>query len=217
MREMVLKTDMLNMQVYNLLKKEILQHRIPQGERLVDSQLADRFGISLTPVRDAIFMLVREGLVENKGKRGFYVLEVGARDIDELYDIRVILETQGVRQVVEKCMKADPDGCREKILEIRRNTNEYVGEDCIKADEYFHDSLIRLLGNRRIDRIFADIRNQMRVFLQMTSQIDERVQNGVWYHNQILDAVLAMDADRAEQLMRDHIEKGRREAHEDAL
>lgn len=215
MASMPLKSDMLNAQVYNWIKREILRGRIQPGVRLVDSQLAEYFGISRTPVRDAIFMLAREGLVENKGKRGFYVLEADARAIDELYEFRLIIETQAAASILAR-MEAGED-FTERFAQIEAQTAQLLKKgDTIGADECFHDSLVALMDNRRICKVYEEMRNQLRVFRQMTSEVDARVQSGIWFHEQILEALRLQNAARADRLIRDHIEKGRQEAHEDA-
>jgi len=211
-----LKADMLNTQVYTLLKRDILHHKIRPGERLVDSQIALRYGISRTPVRDAIFKLAREGLVVNKDRRGFYVLEVSAADIDELYDIRLMIEIQSLRLLIRRNMAEWPEETAVRLREIREKSRECAEKgEWLQADEFFHDALIALLGNKRVGRIFEEIRNQTRVFRQLTSEVDQRVKIGMEWHDRIIDAMLARDEEQTEALVREHIEAGRREAHED--
>lgn len=210
--------SMLNLQIYDILKKDILQQKLRPGMRLIDSQIAEKYGISRTPVRDALYMLINEGLVESKGKRGYYVLQVCAEDIDELYDIRIMLETQVLRMILERNMPADREACIAQLEEIRSHTAEIMAVgDWLGADEFFHDALVRLTGSRRMRGISEDIRNQTRVFRQLTSAFDARVKYAAELHERILDAMIAEDGVLAEQLLREHIESGRREALLDAL
>ncbi|MBQ9941536.1 MAG: GntR family transcriptional regulator [Christensenellaceae bacterium] len=211
----VLKADMLNQQVYNLLKEEILRQHIAPGERLVDSQLAEQLGVSRTPVRDAIFMLAREGLVENKGKRGFYVLEADAKDIDELYGFRAVIETYAAAEIISRMSEGEDLG--PWLRSVRDESARLLAEgDSIAADECFHDALVSILDNRRVSRAYEEMKNQTRVFRKIKSESDEWVQNGNWYHEQILEALMLQNGPRADRLIRDHIENGRREARADA-
>jgi DNA-binding GntR family transcriptional regulator len=218
MKGAALKPDVLNKQVYNLLKKDILQHRLKQGSRLVDSQLAEYYGISRTPIRDAIFMLIREGLLVNKGKRGFYVLQADAKDIDELYDLRLMIETHVLRTIITYNMKEQKEKTKEKLRHILKETDENIKKNqFVLSDESFHDSLIELLNNQRLNRIYEEIRNQMRVFRQMSNEVDQRVKYATETHIRIIEALLMEDLQKAESLLIEHLESGRKEAHLDFI
>ena len=89
---MILKIDTLNQQAYDILKEKILNKELLPGTRLVDSQLAEDFGISRTPLRDAIRKLAEEGfVVSSPTKKGYYVYQPSAKDINEIFELRQIL------------------------------------------------------------------------------------------------------------------------------
>lgn len=113
---MFLKVDMLNQQAYDILKEKIIKKELLPGTRLVDSQLAEDFGISRTPLRDAIRKLAEEGFVVNHPmKKGYYVYQPSAKDINEIFEMRLILDLAAATKLIREILPREPQ--RLRILE----------------------------------------------------------------------------------------------------
>jgi DNA-binding GntR family transcriptional regulator len=179
------------------------------------SQIAEMFGISRTPVRDAIQMLTREGLIENKEKKGYYVFNASPGDINEIYDIRLMIDKEVITKIITVLLPANYKHYAAEI-DIIYSTIEKKekkpGFNFIAADEIFHDSVISLSGNSRLMKIYANIRNQTRVFRQITAYNEERVKQAFESHKQLLTALKNRDLDSALSVVTEHVESSRKNA-----
>lgn len=218
MENTLIKAESLNQKAHEKIKKAILQNDLPPGTRLVDSQLAEMFGISRTPVRDAMQMLVKEGLIEIREKRGYYVFSAAPDDINEIFDIRLMLDKEILRKIITVQLTADYAYFSSEIKKIDPEKvvkTKGSGVDFIKTDELFHDSIVALCGNSRFTKIYAENRNQMKVFRQLTSYSRQRMERVIENHKSILTAIKAMDMDLAVKITAEHLDVCRKEALED--
>ena len=103
MDSVILESVNLNDLAYEEIKKRIISREFAPGQRLVDSQLATIFQISRTPIRDAMRRLTKEGLLTNTSSRGFYVFAPTLKDIDEIFSISGMIETEDVSGISGKC------------------------------------------------------------------------------------------------------------------
>ena len=108
MDAVVLESTNLNELAYGEIRKRIISREFPPGQRLVDSQLAAMFKISRTPIRDAIRRLVKEGLLTNTSSRGFYMFAPTLKDIDEIFSISIMTETEAAARVIRFLQNSPP-------------------------------------------------------------------------------------------------------------
>ena len=203
---MKLSVDNLNKQAYDVLKQSLLEKKYPAGMRLVDSKLAEDFGISRTPIRDALMKLSEEGLVFSNG-RGFRVYSPTAKDIRELFELRLMFDLYAARKVIEEILPGDAES--EKRIDIAYRNEENIGlevaeDDFVKSDEDFHACLIALLGNERLSDSYSDIRNQMRAFRSITAHSTERRRKAHQYHERIYQGLKHRDVQEVEEAIRVH-------------
>lgn len=205
--EIKLKVESLTDQAYDVLKSKIISKEFPPGMRLVDSQIAKEYGISRTPLRDAIRKLYEEGLVTSNGGRGYCVFQPTRKDIEEIFEIRLIID----RAVVTKLIKEILPGNAEAVESIRRVYKElegqkgFSGEHFVKSDEDFHDLLISMMGNSRLSNYYDEIRSQTRAFRQRTSGNSARIAKLFDCHERICRSLLALDLEEALTAVTDHI------------
>lgn len=208
---MILKVDMLNQQAYDILKEKILKKELLPGTRLVDSQLAEDFGISRTPLRDAIRKLSEEGLVvNNPTKKGYYVYQPSAKDINEIFDLRLILDMAAARKLIQEVLPKDPEA-----LSTLEEVYQAECEDeasFVQKDEDFHDAVIRLCGNDRMSAIYSDLRSQTRAFRSVTSRNVERMTKAHNYHKKIFEGFQRLDLDATLDAIQKHVEYSRADA-----
>lgn len=203
---MKLTVDNLNKQAYDALKQSLLEKKYPAGMRLVDSKLAEDFGISRTPIRDALMKLSEEGLVYSNG-RGFRVYSPTADDIREIFELRLMFDLYAARKVITEILPKNAEA--EKRIDSAYLSEVNVGiqendADFIKSDEDFHACIVALLGNERLSNSYSDIRNQMRAFRSITAHSCERRCKAHQYHERIYQALKHRNVQAAEEAIRLH-------------
>ena len=172
--------------------------------RLDERQLAQDFGISRTPVREAMAQLEREGFVRSVPRRGIYVVRKTKQEVIELIQAWAALESMAARLITEHASDDD-------IAGLRRMFTTFEGDKLhAKLDEYsevniaFHQSIIELSGNRALIRLAENLFTHMRMIRGATIGEDDRVDRSIRDHMNIIQALEARDTERAEELVRQH-------------
>jgi len=207
----VLTSEPLNEKAYRRLKQAIIQNEIKPGARIYESHLATMFGISRTPVREAINQLISEGLIVNKGKGVNVVLEVSAKDVNELYDLRLIIEKHTIDYIASHYSRINDEPLILILDDLDENMPDYVNQ-FMKIDEAFHEALVGLVGNDRLLKIYKDLIDQSKVFRKVQAYRRDKVRNAMDVHRRLLSALKDRSYDKAISLITQHIELGRMEA-----
>jgi DNA-binding GntR family transcriptional regulator len=208
------KEMLVRERAYEYLKSAILSDRIHPGERLAEEHLAKEMGVSRTPVREALHKLESEGLIKALETRGFIVSKDSREEVEELFDMRAILEGYGLRVISEKVS--------ENLLE---QLNGFIGkaEDALRRKQIreifkwntqFHDTLHRMLAEKkRLHRLLVNVRKYVLRYRENTLQYPDGGRRALDGHRKIVMALRLKDPDLCERVMREHIQ----EAKEDAL
>ena len=146
---MKIVTEALNAKVYEVLKQNILTKRFEPGSQLVESKISEIYGISRTPVREALLKLCHEGLIRKNGK-SYIVVDYSREDICEICEFQKILAVYAVNKVIEKMTARD--GELEGMIDeaYGRDEEGQEGTDAVFGPEYFHDGIVKLAGNTRL-------------------------------------------------------------------
>ena len=211
---MYLTVDNLNKKAYDAIKMDILERRVSAGTRLVDSKLAEKYGISRTPIRDALMRLTEEGLVENTGK-GYYVYMPSADDIRELFELRLMMDLYSARVIIEQRLLLNPDNRRRIDLSCDCPDGKIQDNSFVAADERFHGEMMALTGNSRLMNYYNSIRNQMRAFRSVTARSEERMNQAKNDHMLIYQAIVLGDLAAAEEAIRKHTRQSMADALRD--
>lgn len=192
----------LGERVYEMLREHLRSGGVTWGEPLREASLAAYFGVSRTPVREALGRLASEGLVEAHG-RSFTVPSFTREDLDDIYDLRVLIETDAVRRAAARA--AD---CREVKLALEEARAAYARGDAegfIDANRRFRTGWLGLVPNRRLVRMVELYADHVRA-LQHLSLGDPQRQKAVLRGMQeILRAIERRDPRAAEQAMRGYL------------
>jgi DNA-binding GntR family transcriptional regulator len=192
-----------------VLRAAILGGELEPGSIHSAVGLAERLGVSPTPVREAMLELANSGLVEVLPNRGFRVTVVDNQDLDEIYELRMLLEVPAVGIVIDRASDEALDGLYEPLeeLESAAGRNDVAG--FLVADRTFHLALLALAGNRRLVEIISGLRDQTRI-VGLRSLADEgALQATADEHRPILEALRARDTAEAERVMAMHVEHTR--------
>lgn len=200
-----LQPQSLREQAGQVIRAGIVAGELEGGEIYSANALSEKLGVSPTPVREALLDLANAGLVEPVRNRGFRILTPDEQDLDEIGELRLMLEVPAMRRVAEKASDAD-------LVALERVTDELeqaaeVGDlsAYLLADREFHLSLLELTGNRRLVRLVGELRDQTRLTgLKELAESDD-LATSTREHREILEALQRRAGDEAEDLMRVHI------------
>lgn len=213
--EEALSVEQLNDRVYSLLKERILRHELKPGMRLVDSHLAERYGISRTPVRDAIRKLVDDGLVVANATKGYSVYAPDRRDIVEIYELRLALHQWMAKKLVTEVLPTNYQFYSQKLDEIEIRLRQGIAkgaEAYTRYDIEFHDALILLANNSHITAIYGDNTIQTQFFRHRTSIDAERLEMVNQMHLELLHSIRDMDLENAIRVVTEHNVISRKDA-----
>lgn len=195
--------------VFNSLRQAILRGDLKPGERLMEIQLANRLGVSRTPVREAIRKLELEGLVQMIPRKGAEVAKITVKDLEDVLEVRTALEELAVRDACEHVTQEQLDRLGQANEEFRRALE---GEDllvCGKADMNFHEIIYEATNNRRLMQILNNLREQMYRYRMEYLKDREMYPVLLREHETIREALGARDREKAGAAIRDHIENQR--------
>ncbi|GGN89906.1 GntR family transcriptional regulator [Nocardia rhizosphaerihabitans] len=193
--------------VYSTLRGELMNGDIRFGERLTEPKLSSRFGISRTPVREALTMLCSDGLLERE-EFGFSPVRPSVARIRDLYELRLTLELGGMTRV-----RTDPRLTHDEQL-LRAERQRWLALQAdppaqepgfVVVDEEFHVALLTAAGNAEMVRALVAVNSRIRHVRMHDFMINNRIETTISEHLGILDAVLAGDLVLAQQLLHTHI------------
>lgn len=200
------RQEPLTQRVYEVLKEAILRGELKGGSRLVESQLASQLGTSRTPVREAIHRLAVEGLVRLFPNQGAFVAEISLRDIENVFQIRSVLEGLAVRLFTKRCDAAEIEKLNNKLNEMRvacgkKDLITYAGLD---AD--FHRFIWTSSGNDRLSKVLEDMMSYINAYRLKSLYISGVMESSLRDHEDIVSLISQRRAEEVEKLMREHIE-----------
>jgi DNA-binding GntR family transcriptional regulator len=204
-----LTSHSLREQAGQVIRASIVAGELAPGEIYSAAALAERLGVSATPVREAMLDLAGAGLVEPVRNRGFRVLTAEDADLDEISQLRLLLEVPATRIVVERATDDEIAALYEIVAAIEAAAEAGDVPALLLVDRRFHLGLLRLTGNGRLVRLVGQLRDQTRLGAREPLVASGHLMASARQHRAVLDAVRDRDAGRAEQLMRTHLEHSR--------
>lgn len=191
---------------YERLRDLIFSGTLIAGDALQEKKLADRLGVSRTPVREAITRLTTEGLVERNAGLTPVVRRLSANDFIEILHVRRLLEVEAAGRAAEM---GGSDALRAIAARIHAFGNGHIptAEEHIAVDDELHSTVANLAGSRILAELIRDLRKKTKIFDM--GRVPERFAPGIAEHLEIIDAILARDAARAQTAMRTHIDNVR--------
>ncbi|MGE5491969.1 MAG: GntR family transcriptional regulator [Actinomycetota bacterium] len=199
----------LYQEVAERLRQRIFAHELPPGTWIDEQKLAEQYGISRTPLREALKVLASEGLVELKPRRGCYVTEISAQDIDDIYPLMALLEGRCASEAVKRAKRSDIDDLKAIHEILERSAVEGKIEAFFEANQEFHRKIQELAGNRWLLTVIQDLRKVLKLSRMHSLSIEGRLQQSLDEHRVIMAAILAGNAEQAEKAMHDHLLSGR--------
>jgi len=205
-------------QVYARLKEELNDFQLVPGDRFSEAELGQRLGVSRTPVREALFRLRNEGFLDVEPKTGWSVRPIDFGRLEQLYDLRVILELAAVAKLCAHTGAPSPELESLKATWLvpvseRLTDPREVG----RLDEAFHATLVRAAGNAEMARVHWDVTERIRIIRHLDFTRGHRIEATYNEHAKILGAVMQRKVDQAQLLLKSHVEQSKAEVRKITL
>lgn len=200
--------QLIRHRVFEELRADIMSCALQPGEEVRESELAERYGVSKSPIRDALQKLEMEGLVEIAARRGHRVSRISIADARDILDLRIILEAAAVRRIA-----TNADDRQLQALDRFREANFHSVQEFAQYNRAFHHHLSDLSGNARLsDTMKSLMENYDRlcvVSLSARRTEAEAMQTALADHNGIIDALQARNGAAAARLSGRHVDQSR--------
>ena len=206
-------------EVYEQLKRGIAEFELVPGDRFSENEISERLGVSRTPVRQALTRLQQEGYVEVLFRSGWRVLPFDFARFEQLYDLRMVLETTAAHRLCEDGRRVDRELLGELaaiwLVPVAERSNDMA--QVSKWDEDFHCKLVAAAGNAEMARVHRDVTDRIRIIRRLDFTKQARVQATYEEHAKILRAIQRGRGDQAAMLLRAHIETSQAEVRKITL
>ncbi len=191
--------------VYRCLKELILSGKIPPGTKLPEEKLAEKLGVSRTPLREAISLLAQENILRLIPRRGAYTIRYTKAEIIEILELREVLEGLAARLAVRNLDEEAFRTLRSLFSPQRTRQMEHNLSLLAKADARFHEEIVRTTKNHRLIQVMTNLYDQMHMVRLRTITLPGRLKKSIQEHRDIMAALLKGDPDLAEECARRHI------------
>ncbi len=202
---------------YAGLKALIHDFQLLPGDRFSENEMGQRLGVSRTPVREALFRLRNEGFLEVESKSGWYIKPIDFDKLDQLYDLRVVLELASVARLCARTGDSPELDALKAAWLVPPAERLSSMRDVGALDEQFHATLVRAAGNAEVARVHWDVTERIRIVRRLDFTRDDRIDATYVEHAKILRAVLQRKPDQAQLLLRSHVEQSKVEVRKITL
>ncbi len=197
--------ELLSQKIYKILKEAIIKQDLPPGAKLRETQIANELGVSRTPVREAIRRLSIEGFVEITPNQNSIVKDLSLEDLIDILKIREYLEGLSVNLACNNITEKDV----KKFESILENMKTQIEKHNLKRfsslDDRFHTYILKISKNKRLIQMMEIINDQIRRFRFESLALPGRLEESFKEHVEIFNAIKERDGEKAEKLMRKHI------------
>lgn len=195
----------LREQALEVVRQALVSGEIRPGDIYSAAALANRLGVSSSPVREAMLTLVHHGLLEPVRNRGYRVVAMSEQDLDEVYELRLLVEVPGTLKAAAQATDADLTRLSSLAEEIEDAAKDGDVTRFLDADRRFHLDLLGLCGNRRLVDSVATLRDQTRLYGLEKLADSGRLVDSAREHRDILAAMADHDTDRLDEIIRAHL------------
>lgn len=196
--------------VFKTLRRAILKGELKPGERLMEIALAERLGVSRTPIREAMRKLELEGLVVMVPRKGAQVANITEKDLNDVLEVRIALENMAIEKACDRMKEEDIKMLWEAAEAFERTTIEGDLVKMAEADVDFHEIIYRASDNRRLNQVMNNLREQIYRYRVEYLKEEETRKMLVREHEEITKAIRDRDVELAQNITFQHLENQRR-------
>ena len=204
-----LKQRALYEEVAELLRQRIFSRELTPGSWIDELKIAEEYGISRTPLREALKVLATEGLVTMKVRRGAYVTEVNEKDLTDVFHLMAVLEADAAGMVATTATEnqlKELEALHQQLEKSAKDRKDHIR--FFTLNEAFHVKLLEVANNRWAGQMVADLRKVMKLNRAQSLLKAGRIEESLAEHADIMAALTRRDAAAAQKAMRAHIERG---------
>lgn len=198
-------------QIYQIIKKEICDGNYPPGQWLQEKELAEQLNVSRSPVREALKQLVDEGLAIEYPNKGVFVKEFTVKDIEEIYDLRILLESYAIKNSVKTLTSINIQELMDILKKLVKCYEDNDLAHYIEIDTHLHQYIITLGGNSLVIDIYRRIYSQSQQFRIYSLTTQRRFDDSVTEHRGIVENLIAGNWKEADRINRIHLSLAREE------
>lgn len=190
--------------VRSALENDILSLRFAPGEKVTETDLVSRYGVSRNTIREAVAHLLNQGLLTKIANKGVYVRRFTVEDVQEIFHLRSLLEIEAARSIISS--GAAPTHLFKIVNELERIDRLERWDDYVRTDIMFHSALVAAANSPRLSRLYDTILTEVKLCIYQTRNYVQIPNGNAASHRVILEAICAQDTDAATTLLKDHIE-----------
>jgi DNA-binding GntR family transcriptional regulator len=204
-------------QVYAALKQQMQDFVLVPGDRFSETEVGAQLGVSRTPVREALFKLRNEGLLDVHSRSGWYVRPIDFARIDGLYELRVVIETHCVAKLCAQVQAPAALDALKQVWLVPATERLTGGREVAALDEAFHSTLVAAAGNAEFVRVHNDVTERIRMVRRLDFTQSSRITATYLEHANILRHVMQRRSEPAQLLLRSHIGQSQAEVRKITL
>lgn len=193
--------------IFDKIRDDILNNKYEEGDKLVESKLAEELGVSRTPIREALKQLELDGLVENLPNRGVIVKGLSINDIEDIYIIRMNIEVLAAKWSVERANASDIDELKEIYELMEFYTVKRDVDKIFDLNTRFHEKIYKIAHSRFLENVLKDFQTFIKPTRVKSLSVEGRLETALIEHKEILDAFMDRNAARAMEALKNHIMK----------
>lgn len=198
----------LRERIVEFVKDAIIKGRLKPGERVPESELAEMFGISRTPIREAFRQLESEGFITFTPRKGAIVSPITDKDVIEFYAIKGLLEGYAAKMACCKISDKEIRRMEDLNSQMTKCAERNDVKNFFKLDNQLHDVFLKICGNDKLYNLIYVLVQQFERFRKTSLSLSGRMWSSVKQHNEIIEAFKKRDVDLVERLVKANAEKG---------
>ncbi len=191
--------------VYTILEEAILRGKIKAGERLIEEELANALGVSRAPIREALRMMQKDGLIVISPRKGAVVNSISREEISEIYQVSSALEGLAVEIFCRRCTPEELAALQQLYAGMEEQVRKKNIIQYRKLNRQFHEALINGSKNKKIKELCGTLQKQISWFQNMNLSLQGRMELSLEEHRHIIDAFLKKDPQAAGKAVSEHI------------
>lgn len=195
--------------VFSAVENQILSGELAEGALVTELKLCEQFGVSRTPVREALQRLRQEGLVEESGK-GAIVIGITEADIEDIYEVRIRIEGLAAARCAARISEAELKRLSETVELQEFYTAKGAADSIRNLDSEFHRLIFSYCGSRTLETLLLELHRKVKLVRRVSVENPARAKEAVSEHRAILEALLAHDGELAELLTARHIQNAKK-------
>lgn len=199
----------LTYRVYGKIKEMMLNYEIVPGQRLIFNDLAQRLGVSRTPVNNALSIMASEGFLDFIPNQGYRVHEITLDEAESLYEIREMMELGAIGKAIRRCTPEKLEKLEEQKREYEKAVAQRVSRERFTLDQEFHAGIIQMSENLYLTDYFREIFQRTFLRHRIEGFGSDRARQVVLEHNKIFEAIKLRDVELAKDLLKGHIHRGK--------